>query len=723
MALVLMLSSLVVVGLGSQALALPDQQATLSVGPAQNEVYRGEEFTVEIRVDDVEDLWGYQFTLRFNPAVVSVTDVEDAGFLGPEADIFGPEYDTGLVTFGAGYLETPTDPPDGPGVLATVTLKAEALGRSPLALVDPQLFPDGELAVPQVTDGVVNSIVEMEVSPASAEEWVNPGVFTEQILIHGAKNLAGFRFDLAFDPAVVQVDSVALGPFLGSSGRTPGTPFEDIDNTTGMLTFEAFSTGTMDGPDGSGVLATVTFTALAKGDTDLDLEGLRVFDPEANEENPEDADGILHVVEQGVQVTPLTQSVNRCDTFDVWIYVADANDLAGFKFDLAWDETLFTVDDIVADEAFLTQNGRTVDFVLAEVDNDNGTLNFEAATLGDPGTGVDGLGPMAHLTVTAIGVGTSDLTLSDVFLYDSEGAEERPTLTDGEATATKEAVKFAFSTIGDQVTDVPFDVTITALNEDDQPAVNFSGKVDLSDTTGTLSPTQVEFDGPVATASMTITDPGTDVKIMAEAVNPCGVTITGESNTFDVCQPVEIVSLTSDSPVELGTAMNFTAVVEGSEPYDYSWDFGDGGAGTLLAGGEETGTYLFADYGFFTVTLTVDNACGTDTETLVVEVTCDGVEIVDFTSDSPVTLDDPMNFTATVEGTEPYDFSWDFGDGGSGTLLAGGEETGSYLFAEYGTYTVMLTVDNPCGTDTETLVVQVEPYRLFMPIIMNNYSP
>lgn len=587
LALVLMLSSVLVAGLWSDAMARPDQQLKLSVDPALQKVYRGDEFTVEIRVDNVEELWGYQFTLGFNPQVVSVTDVEDAGFLGTEIEVFGPAYGPAQVTFGAGYLETPTDPPSGSGVLAVVTLKAETRGLSRLVLLDPQLFPGGELEVPEVGNGVVNSVLEMEVSPASAEEWVNLGQFTEEIMIHGAKNLAGFRFDLGFDPDVVQVDDVALGPFLGSTGRTVGTPFEEIDNVTGMLTFEAFSTGTMDGPDGSGVLATVTFTALAKGDTALDLEGLRVFDPDANEENPVDADGIVHVVEQGVQVTPLDQSVTRCDTFEVSIWVADANDLAGFKFDLAWDETLFTVDEIVPDEPFLTQNGRTVDAVLAEIDNDNGTLNFEVATVGAVGTGVDGLGPLARLTMTAIDAGTSDLTLSDVLLFDSEANEERPTLTDGEVTATKEAVEFAFSTIGDQVAGEAFDVTITALDEDGLPAVNFSGMVDLSDTTGTLSPTEVEFDGPEATASMTITKADTDITISAEGMNACGETISGVSNAFEVeAGPLAKIGVTPDpAQVPVGHEQQFTAV--GYDEYDNevaitpTWSVADAEAGSI----------------------------------------------------------------------------------------------------------------------------------------------
>jgi PKD repeat protein len=100
---------------------------------------------------------------------------------------------------------------------------------------------------------------------------------------------------------------------------------------------------------------------------------------------------------------------------------------------------------------------------------------------------------------------------------------------------------------------------------------------------------------------------------------------------------------------------------------------------------------------------------------------CDPVTIDAFVSDSPVMIGEVMNFTATVSGSEPIDYTWDFG--GTGTLVGGGEETGAFLYDEPGTYTVVLSVENACGEDEESLVVTVEGYMLFMPIIAQNYTP
>jgi PKD repeat protein len=158
--------------------------------------------------------------------------------------------------------------------------------------------------------------------------------------------------------------------------------------------------------------------------------------------------------------------------------------------------------------------------------------------------------------------------------------------------------------------------------------------------------------------------------------------------------------------------------VSGSEPITYDWDFG--GAGTLVGGGEETGEFVYDAAGTYTVTLSVENDCGTDEATLVVEV-CEPVSIDDFVSNSPVGIGDTMYFTATVSGSEPITYDWDFG--GAGTLVGGGEETGAFVYDEPGTYTVVLSVENDCGEDEATLDVTVEGYMLFLPVVAKNYTP
>jgi len=121
----------------------------------------------------------------------------------------------------------------------------------------------------------------VRVDPASVN--VEPGQpFTVHVMVEGAMDLGAFQFDMAYDPAVVTVTGVALGPFLGSTGRTAQSLGSDIDNTVGSITFAAFSFGGKAGPQGMGVLAIVTLTAVGPGTSALNLQGVVVTDALAN---------------------------------------------------------------------------------------------------------------------------------------------------------------------------------------------------------------------------------------------------------------------------------------------------------------------------------------------------------------------------------------------------------------------------------------------------------
>jgi PKD repeat protein len=183
------------------------------------------------------------------------------------------------------------------------------------------------------------------------------------------------------------------------------------------------------------------------------------------------------------------------------------------------------------------------------------------------------------------------------------------------------------------------------------------------------------------------------------------------------CEAVDIVSLTSDSPVALGAAMHFTATLTGTTPYTYAWDFGGPGSGTGLDGATPSWTY--DSVGSYTTTLTVENGCGEDTGALAVEVMtfpCEAVDIVSMTSDSPVLLGEAMHFTATLTGTTPYTYAWDFGGSGSGTGLDGA--TPSWTYDSVGSYTTTLTAENRCGEDAGAVAVEVrKALRVYLPLV------
>jgi general secretion pathway protein D len=108
---------------------------------------------------------------------------------------------------------------------------------------------------------------------------VRPGdVFTVPVTITGASDVFAFQFDLAFDPAILELQSISEGGFLPTAGATifaPGT----IDNTAGTATATADTlSGAVPGASGSGTLADFTFRALALGTSDLALSNVILLD-------------------------------------------------------------------------------------------------------------------------------------------------------------------------------------------------------------------------------------------------------------------------------------------------------------------------------------------------------------------------------------------------------------------------------------------------------------
>jgi hypothetical protein len=515
---------------------------------------------------------------------------------------------------------------------------------------------------------------------------------------------------------------VANASFLGSTGRSPvpGTP--EIDNVAGTLFFGAVSTGAMAGPDGDGALATITFNTVDYGETKLDLNELLAFSGDTPE-TPDDMDGMVYVVRAGVSVLPEATSVSRCATFEVELALGgDVEDVTGFDISLDWDPALFDVTDIVY-APFMESTGRTAQDLIKDIGD--GTLNYVVATVGTT-AGPDAPGALAVVTLEAIGVGTSDLHLHDVEISQSGFNVEPAALYDGEAESTKEAVEFELSTISSpQVAGQSFNVTITALNEDGDPAENFSGTVDLSDTTGTLSPTSVEMEDATETVAMSVTKAQSGIVITAQTVNLCGVTITGDSNAFtvdpDVENPAAVTIDPDDVTLEAGECQEFT--LEGVDNYGNTFDVTDDEDTTYTTDGGGTLTdneYCAETVGDWTVTGTYAGTGATKSDTADVTVVPGPLATIMVEPDpATVLVGHDQQFTAT--GYDAFSNEvviapvWSVADSDAGTIDTAGLFTASF---NVGTY-----VDAVVATDglvSGAADVMVDGFQIFMPIVAKN---
>ena len=132
--------------------------------------------------------------------------------------------------------------------------------------------------------------------------------FAVNISIAGVSELLGFDFLLSYNPTVLQLVSVQEGSFLKSVG-----PTFMINLTTGSVIWLAVTLypaqGQLKSANGTGVLATATFKAIAEGESLLDLFSKDPFKPDevklATDPPPDDVVPIPNVAIDGcVVVSP-----------------------------------------------------------------------------------------------------------------------------------------------------------------------------------------------------------------------------------------------------------------------------------------------------------------------------------------------------------------------------------------------------------------------------------
>lgn len=153
----------------------------------------------------------------------------------------------------------------------------------------------------------------------------------------------------------------------------------------------------------------------------------------------------------------------------------------------------------------------------------------------------------------------------------------------------------------------------------------------------------------------------------------------------------------------------------GPDTTTYSWDFGDSsGAGSGLQP-----SHAYAAAGTYTVTLTATSTGGSSTISHDVTVTpCAVVHnapvaAFDYSPASPQ-AGDSVQFDASAStpgtwndgcaasGTDPTTYTWDFGDGSTGSGV-----TPTHAYAAAGTYQAVLTVTSDSGSPTASKAVTV----------------
>ncbi len=178
--------------------------------------------------------------------------------------------------------------------------------------------------------------------------------------------------------------------------------------------------------------------------------------------------------------------------------------------------------------------------------------------------------------------------------------------------------------------------------------------------------------------------------VTLSATNACGTTTKTQTVTVTT---LPVAGFTVSPNVGCAPLTVQFTNTSSANATSFDWQFPGGNPSSSTA--QNPPSVLYELSGTYTVTLTVTNAAGSSTFSQIIVV--DAGPTANFSSTVNVLT---ANFTNSSSNSISY--SWDFGDGGSSNA-----QNPSHDYAADGTYTVVLTASNNCGTSTFTQVVVI----------------
>ena len=194
---------------------------------------------------------------------------------------------------------------------------------------------------------------------------------------------------------------------------------------------------------------------------------------------------------------------------------------------------------------------------------------------------------------------------------------------------------------------------------------------------------------PITDPSTSYTDAGT-YTVTLTAYN--GSSTSTHTITITVYPTPTVTFFADDTAVCLGTPVTFTSTSSSgvAGPVTYIWNFGDGASSTAA-----TPSHTYAAPGYYNVTLSVTNSQGcVSSLTKLVYIHVFTPPTASFTSNTTYVCNAPgaVIFTNTSTGTGPYNCTWYFGDGTTGTGTSP-----SHTYTATGTYPVKLVITDGNG--------------------------
>ena len=187
--------------------------------------------------------------------------------------------------------------------------------------------------------------VSMGVGYAFSRTPIHTGdIFTLDIRAENITDLAGWQFDIAFDPTILEAVNVSEGDFLKIDGGSIFFQGGSIDNAAGKITGLSAAKLSTQGVSGTGVLVQVRFKAKSRGETELALHKFQ-FGSTTGDNIPAGPHEIRIVVEERLT----TGDVNRDGVISILDLILVAQQLgrkvpAGSPMDVNGDGVVSILD-------------------------------------------------------------------------------------------------------------------------------------------------------------------------------------------------------------------------------------------------------------------------------------------------------------------------------------------------------------------------------------------
>jgi hypothetical protein len=271
-------------------------------------------FTVDVNIADVVELYSFEFKLGFNASVLHAIDAVLGDFFPPIVIPLKEINNTeGYVWFYA-TLTSLEPPKNGSGTLAKITFHVENSWFTDLQLYDTYFFDQLGTPLPvETASGYFNNILmpKLYVDPPEIIDptLLPPSTFSIDIKATSIDNFYGFSFYLGYDTYVLNTLGILINPLDNETNFIVEISIKDAEGTVWVnLTYQ---------PPAEPInienatLVTIVFQVANIGETPLDLYNTTLRNPQGEPIPHEVGDGYFAVLIRDVAVIKIELSATQ----------------------------------------------------------------------------------------------------------------------------------------------------------------------------------------------------------------------------------------------------------------------------------------------------------------------------------------------------------------------------------------------------------------------------